>query len=233
MEANSLYITPQLTIEVDELYEEVKATKEKVKGSHLDFTTWVKNNIFITFAWTSWAGKDTLMNVLHKYIPHSKELLRITTREPREWEIDGVHYHFVSQQYFSSLEEGGDLIWHEKTQEWYSYWFEKFHIHIKRIPHNSKIFIGSSWAQLADILRTNEKNRDIRWLYIIPQNVKEQIDRLRNRWMDEVQIQKRLQDTEMYLKHYLDPTSPLYRLPLLINSNQEDPEELIKRLIIV
>lgn len=57
----------------------------------------------------SGAGKGTLVKELIKF-PENEVSVSATTREPREGEIDGVHYHFLTVDKFHELiEENGVL----------------------------------------------------------------------------------------------------------------------------
>lgn len=68
-------------------------------------------NIFVVSG-PSGVGKGTLVARLLKDIPDSWLSVSATTRQPREGEIDGVHYHFISEEEFSRLiDEDGFLEW--------------------------------------------------------------------------------------------------------------------------
>lgn len=60
----------------------------------------------------SGAGKGTLVSLLRERRPDLGLTVSATTREPREGEIDGVSYHFLTDEEFSRLaEEGAFLEW--------------------------------------------------------------------------------------------------------------------------
>ena len=48
----------------------------------------------------SGAGKGTIINILSKYAfpKNARLMVSCTTRKPREGEINGKHYHFVSKE---------------------------------------------------------------------------------------------------------------------------------------
>lgn len=54
--------------------------------------------IFLT--WVSWAGKTTMMQRLLDEYSQLQQVLSVTTRPPRAFEVDGEHYHFVSSDDF-------------------------------------------------------------------------------------------------------------------------------------
>lgn len=69
--------------------------------------------IIISVAGPSGAGKSSFANRLKEQ--HGfKEIVSVTTRAPREGEIDGVHYFYVSKETFLDMEKNNELI--EKTE---------------------------------------------------------------------------------------------------------------------
>ncbi|MBV7363690.1 guanylate kinase [Actinomycetaceae bacterium TAE3-ERU4] len=55
-------------------------------------------------------GKGTVISRLREMYPQIYYSVSATTRLPRPGEIDGVHYHFVSQKQFASLVEQGQML---------------------------------------------------------------------------------------------------------------------------
>ena len=49
------------------------------------------------------AGKSEIVSLLLKKHPDLKLSISCTTRKPRPYEIDGVHYHFISEDEFQAL----------------------------------------------------------------------------------------------------------------------------------
>ncbi len=58
----------------------------------------------------SGVGKGTLVAELRQRVPSLGLTVSATTRSPREGEIDGVHYHFLSDEEFRSRVEAGDFV---------------------------------------------------------------------------------------------------------------------------
>ncbi len=63
----------------------------------------------------SGAGKGTLVARLLREVPDSWVSVSATTRKPREGEIDGVHYHFLTKEAFQELVDNDGLL------EWATY----------------------------------------------------------------------------------------------------------------
>lgn len=58
----------------------------------------------------SGVGKGTLLSHLLKRHPELKVSVSATTRSPRAGEVNGQHYHFVSQAQFQSMIENDELL---------------------------------------------------------------------------------------------------------------------------
>ena len=56
--------------------------------------------VLIILSGPSGSGKDTVLNELVKVMDDVKISISMTTREKRDGETDGVHYYFVSREYF-------------------------------------------------------------------------------------------------------------------------------------
>lgn len=51
----------------------------------------------------SGVGKGTLVTLLRMYDPNFKLSCSVTTREPRNGEIDGIHYHFITNEKYDQM----------------------------------------------------------------------------------------------------------------------------------
>lgn len=55
------------------------------------------------------AGKDTILNNLNPTVPFGK-IVTCATRKPREGEVDGVDYHFISEAEFKAKIDSGEMV---------------------------------------------------------------------------------------------------------------------------
>lgn len=69
----------------------------------------MNNKIFVLSA-ASGVGKTTLKDIVLKDFPDIKFSISVTTRLPREGEIDGVHYFFKTKEEFEKLIAENKLI---------------------------------------------------------------------------------------------------------------------------
>ena len=58
----------------------------------------------------SGVGKGTLIRALREQVPELELSVSATTRDPRPGEVDGIDYHFLTQDQFDSHQESGDFI---------------------------------------------------------------------------------------------------------------------------
>jgi len=69
-----------------------------------------RRGVCLVLAAPSGAGKTAIAEALMADDPGLCRSVSVTTRAPRPNEIDGVHYHFLSEQAFQAAERNGDLL---------------------------------------------------------------------------------------------------------------------------
>ena len=70
--------------------------------------------LLFTLSGSSGSGKTTLLDLLSRDLAIDISVSH-TTRERREYEIDGIHYHFVSKDKFNSLTNDDKFIEYENV----------------------------------------------------------------------------------------------------------------------
>ena len=65
---------------------------------------------FIVISAPSGAGKTTLCNELQSRKSHIKFSVSCTTRPKREHEVDGVNYHFLSDEEFTEKVQNNEFV---------------------------------------------------------------------------------------------------------------------------
>ena len=70
--------------------------------------------LLFTLSGSSGSGKTTLLDLLSRDLAIDISVSH-TTRERREYEIDGIHYHFVSKEKFNSLTNDDKFIEYENV----------------------------------------------------------------------------------------------------------------------
>jgi guanylate kinase len=123
-------------------------------------------SIFILSA-PSGTGKTTICNNLKKTIPNLKFSVSHTSREPREGEEDGVHYHFISEDDFKAkIEKGVFLEWVKVHGAYYGTSLEE--INRNKVEGINQILELDT--QGVELLR--EKGFEAIYIFILPPSLK-------------------------------------------------------------
>lgn len=68
----------------------------------------------------SGVGKDTVIEAWKAVNPLVERVVAVTTRQPRPGEVDGIDYHFVTQEVFHQMVEDNKFLEHERVHgNWY------------------------------------------------------------------------------------------------------------------
>jgi len=83
------------------------------------------NGIIFILSAPSGTGKSTICKLLIQKLPDLKFSTSHTTREPRNGEVEGVDYHFISKKEFEEkIERGEFLEWAKVFKNYYGTAFE-------------------------------------------------------------------------------------------------------------
>jgi guanylate kinase len=78
------------------------------------------NPLLVVVSGPSGVGKSTIVAELARRRPQVVPIVTATTRAQRDGEIDGVHYHFLSEAEFVDLRDNEGLLEHANNHgEWY------------------------------------------------------------------------------------------------------------------
>lgn len=72
----------------------------------------MKKGKLLVISGFSGVGKGTVVNYLQSHNENYRISVSVTTREPRENEIQGVHYHFISNEEFEKMINENKLLEH-------------------------------------------------------------------------------------------------------------------------
>ncbi|MFH0993578.1 MAG: guanylate kinase, partial [bacterium] len=116
----------------------------------------------------------------------------MTTRPPRQGEVNGVDYFFVSREQFERyIQEGKFLEYAEFVGEYYGTPLEYIE---KQLASGKEVIIE---IEVQGALQVREKMPDAVFVFIVPPSKKALIDRLKSRGTeDPAGIQKRLDKAE-------------------------------------
>lgn len=66
------------------------------------------------------SGKDTIMKeILKQFAPYFHEIVSCTTRAPRDYEIEGVNYHFLTLEDFTKKVINGEMLESTEFNGWF------------------------------------------------------------------------------------------------------------------
>ena len=181
-----------------------------------------KQNIMVILSSPSGAGKTTITKKIQQKINSFKISVSHTTRKPRENEIDGVDYNFISHHQFKKLINDNKLYEYAKI-------FDNFY--------------GTSKTQVEGLIKTNDLIFDIDWqgnkqlskfknlnfikIFITTKNKATLRERLLKRNQDtSSEVEKRLKSFDEDVNHWSD-----YDF-IIINENIENCFRQIESIII-
>jgi guanylate kinase len=147
----------------------------------------------------SGAGKSTLTRSL---IEQDKEIhlsVSVTTRERRQSEADGVHYHFVNKRQFESMRDAGELLEHAEVHgNFYGSPREPVE---QALTAGQDVLFDIDW-QGAQQLHT-QMSSDFVGVFVLPPTGSELKSRLERRAEDSSEIiARRLRNARAEIKHW-------------------------------
>ena len=145
--------------------------------------------LLIVISGPSGVGKGTVI----KQFINDEDLklaysVSMTTRSPREGEVDGVNYYFVSKEEFEKTrEEGGLLEWTEFVNNFYGTPLEG----VEKLRNEGKNVLLE--IEVEGCKQVKEKCPDALTIFIVPPSMKELENRIRGRKSEpEEVVQQRL-----------------------------------------
>ena len=153
--------------------------------------------LLVIISGPSGVGKGTIRKALFE-IPDNNFCYSVsmTTRKPREHEVDGQDYFFVTREEFERrIKENGFLEYAEFVGEYYGTPIDYIE---KQMEAGKEVIVE---IEVQGALQIQEKNLDAVFIFIVPPSKKALIERLKNRGTDSKEvIKKRVEKAEREYK---------------------------------
>ena len=145
----------------------------------------------------SGAGKTSLVASLLERESGIRLSVSFTTRAPRPGETDGVHYHFVDEPGFRSLEAAGEFLEHAFV---HGHWYATSATWLKaEVGRGHDVLLEIDWQGAAQVRRLIPEAVHI---FILPPSLASLKERLEKRGQDSAEvIQRRLEAAREEIRH--------------------------------
>ncbi len=153
-------------------------------------------NLYIVAA-PSGGGKTSLVNALLQLDDRLRLSISHTTRPPREGEVDGRHYYFVSEDEFSRLVAENAFLEHARVYD-HRYGTGREQVQ-RQLDQGFDVMLDIDWQGAAQIRQSFPECRSI---FILPPSLEELRRRLALRGQDSTDvIERRMQKARSELSH--------------------------------
>jgi guanylate kinase len=143
-----------------------------------------RRGILLVLSSPSGAGKTTITRALAAAEPSVSISISVTTRPPRDGEVDGRHYHFISEARFAEMVAAGELLEHASVFG-HSYGTPRAPV-TQALAAGTDIISDVDWQgtqQLAEKVR-----QDLVAVFILPPSLGALDERLRRRAQDSDEV---------------------------------------------
>jgi guanylate kinase len=136
-------------------------------------------SLLLVLSGPSGVGKTTVTNALVSAGWQGYVCVTVTTRRPREGEIDGVHYHFRTTQQFQEMAHAGELLEHAEVHgNWYGVPASPVREHLAA-GHDVILTIDPQGAQTI-----RGRTRGAIFVFLAPETLDELVERVNSRGLD-------------------------------------------------
>lgn len=146
----------------------------------------------------SGAGKTSLVKALIEQLDGIEVSVSHTTRAMRPGEVDGTHYHFVTEQKFLEKVGQGEFLEHAQVFDNF-YGTSRLTVE-ERLAQGFDVILEIDWQGAAQVRKQMPESLSI---FILPPSREELDRRLRGRGQDSEEIiARRMQDAVNEMSHY-------------------------------
>jgi len=158
-----------------------------------------RGSLFIIAA-PSGGGKTSLVNALLKHDPRLVLSISHSTRASRPGEINGQHYHFVSEAEYKQMIDNGDFVEHARVFDHY-YGTNRNSLALQ-LDQGRDVILEIDWQGARQVRKVFP---DCCLIFIIPPSLESLQKRLTGRGQDsEKVIQRRMRDARAEISHWAE-----------------------------
>lgn len=158
-----------------------------------------RRGLMLVISSPSGAGKSTIARTLMDRDQQISLSVSVTTRQRRQSEIEGVHYHFVSQREFERLRDSDSLL--EWAQVHGNYYGTPREAVETAMGEGRDMLFDIDWQGAQQL--QDKMSADVVSIFILPPTMAELQSRLHRRAEDtEEVIQTRLNNSRAEIKHW-------------------------------
>ncbi len=157
-----------------------------------------RQGLLIVVSAPSGAGKTSLLRAAIDADDQLGFSVSYTTRQPRAGEIDGEHYHFITDEEFKARIEQGDFL--EHAEVFGNLYGTSRSATIQALESGRDLILEIDWQGARNI---RQHKQDCISIFIIPPSLDELRSRLQSRGKDSPEvIQRRMAEAQAELSHW-------------------------------
>ena len=180
-----------------------------------------EGNILLILSSPSGAGKTTLTKKIQQKYQNFKISVSHTTRSPRDNEVDGVDYHFVTKKKFEDLIKNNSFYEHAEI---FGNYYGTLKSNVDKLIKNNDLLFDIDWQGTKQLSKF--KNLNLVKIYLTTDNKEELKKRLIKRNQNsEQEVEKRFNSFDEDIKHWNDYDY------VIINKNLEVCFKQIEKII--
>ena len=171
----------------------------------------------------SGTGKGAVCKEVLARDPHIKFSVSVTTRAPREGEVDGVDYHFISEEEYDKLILQDAF--YERVDSQYGHRYGTLRSEVDSFLNvGEDVLFDMDWVGAQQMLE--KAPNDVVTIYLLPPSIKELRKRLEGRATDSQEV------IEKRMGQFVDKVSHWKEFDyVLINEDLEDTIRKVQRII--